>query len=179
MQSGLLVSLFSLRKLRLAITASGTAARSPKLATLSSPVFGRQSRRVARLAEVSKQSDATVIRRFLSPQRNVYYRVKKRTKMNPYEKLEHETRAWTVEETAVFLGYSPKYVYRLIHEGKIEGWMKVEGGDYRFCPAKLKAWMEKKFNGTGKPPKPDALPDKHPGKEDDESTSSSNQPAIS
>ena len=99
--------------------------------------------------------------------------------MNPYEKLEHETRAWTVEETAVFLGYSPKYVYRLIHEGKIEGWMKVEGGDYRFCPAKLKAWMEKKFNGTCKPPKPDAITDKHPGKEDDESASSSNQPAVS
>jgi hypothetical protein len=39
--------------------------------------------------------------------------------------------------------------------------------------------MEKKFNGTGRPPKPDTSPDKHPGKEDDESTSSSNQPAVS
>jgi excisionase family DNA binding protein len=85
--------------------------------------------------------------------------------MNPYEKLEHETRAWTVEETAVFLGYSPKYVYKLIHEGKIEGWMKIENGDYRFCPAKLKVWMEKKFNGTGKLPQPDEGPAKHPRNE--------------
>lgn len=84
--------------------------------------------------------------------------------MNPYEKLEQETRAWTVEETAVFLGYSPKYVYTLIHEGKIEGWMKIENGDYRFCPAKLKAWMEKKFNGNGKRPKPGEESAKHPSK---------------
>lgn len=178
MQSGSLVSLSSLHKLQLAITVSGTAARSPKLARLSSPFFG-QSRRVARSAAVSTRSDATVIRRFLSPQRNVYYRVKKQTKMNPYEKLEHEKRAWTVEETALFLGYSPKYVYKLIHEGKIEGWMKVEGGDYRFCPAKLKAWMEKKFNGNGKSAKPDQPSDEPPRKENDESASSSpNQPAA-
>jgi len=99
--------------------------------------------------------------------------------MNPYEKLEHETRAWTVEETALFLGYSPKYVYKLIHEAKIEGWMKVEGGDYRFCPAKLKAWMEKKFNGNGKSAKPNQRSDEHPRKEDDEAASSSpNQPVA-
>jgi len=74
--------------------------------------------------------------------------------MNPYEKLEHENRAWSVCEAAAFLGYSPKYVYQLIHEGKIEGWMKVEGGGYKFCPIKLKAWMEKRFGASDKPKGP-------------------------
>jgi excisionase family DNA binding protein len=71
--------------------------------------------------------------------------------MNPYDKLEHEQRAWSVCEAAAFLGYSSKYVYQLIHEGKIEGWMKVEGGGYKFCPVKLKAWMEKRFGASEKP----------------------------
>lgn len=85
--------------------------------------------------------------------------------MNPYEKLDHEQRAWSVCEAAAFLGYSPKYVYQLIHEGKIEGWMKVEGGGYRFCPVKLKAWMEKRF-GTGKEPATSAEPSGNSGPED-------------
>lgn len=71
--------------------------------------------------------------------------------MNPYDKLEHEHRAWSVCETAAFLGYSSKYVYQLIHEGKIEGWMKLEGGGYRFCPIKLKAWLEKRLEANQKP----------------------------
>ena len=74
--------------------------------------------------------------------------------MNPYDKLEHEQRSWSVEEVADFLGYCPRYVRRLIRQGKIDGWWKVEGGDYRFCPAKLKVWMEKRFNGNGKPSGP-------------------------
>ncbi|HLJ30284.1 MAG TPA: helix-turn-helix domain-containing protein [Candidatus Angelobacter sp.] len=90
--------------------------------------------------------------------------------MNPYQKLEHETRAWDVAETAAFLGYSIKHVYKLIHEGKIEGWMKIEGGDYKFCPAKLKVWMEKRFNGNGNggPPKPDGNSNEPPEGEDDD-----------
>ncbi|HET9285581.1 MAG TPA: helix-turn-helix domain-containing protein [Candidatus Angelobacter sp.] len=77
--------------------------------------------------------------------------------MNPYEKLEHADRAWTVAETAAFLGYSVKHLYRLIHQGRIEGWRRVEGGRIMFCPCKLKAWLEKTFNGNGinKPPIPD------------------------
>jgi excisionase family DNA binding protein len=86
--------------------------------------------------------------------------------MNPYDRLEHEHRAWSVCEVAAFLGYSPKYVYQLIHEGKIEGWIKVEGGGYKFCPAKLKAWMEKRFGGNGKPPGPDDASGNKPGEED-------------
>jgi excisionase family DNA binding protein len=69
--------------------------------------------------------------------------------MNPYEKLEHADRAWTVAETAAFLGYSVKHVYRLIHQGKIEGWRRVERGRIMFCPCKLKEWIEKTFNGNG------------------------------
>ena len=74
---------------------------------------------------------------------------KKQTLMNPYEKLERADRAWTVAETAAFLGYSVKHLYRLIHQGKIEGWRRVEGGRIMFCPCKLKAWLEKSFNGNG------------------------------
>lgn len=86
--------------------------------------------------------------------------------MNPYEKLEHEQRAWGVAEAAAFLGYSTKHVYRLIHQNKIEGWIKLEGGRYIFCPCKLKAWMEKRFNG--KSPKPDVNSAEQPRKEDPE-----------
>jgi excisionase family DNA binding protein len=67
--------------------------------------------------------------------------------MNPYEKLEQEERVWSVAETAAFLGYSTKHVYRLIRQHKIEGWIKIEGGHYIFFPCKLKEWMEKRFNG--------------------------------
>jgi excisionase family DNA binding protein len=76
--------------------------------------------------------------------------------MNPYEKLEHEQRAWSVAEAAAFLGYSTKHVYRLIQQNKIEGWIKLEGGHYIFCPSKLKAWMEKRFNGKSSQPDVDS-----------------------
>lgn len=75
--------------------------------------------------------------------------------MNPYDKLEHAERAWNVAETAAFLGYSVKHLYRLIHQNKIDGWMKVEGGHIMFCPCKLKIWMEQRFNGSGKRPRPE------------------------
>lgn len=68
--------------------------------------------------------------------------------MNLLDKLEREQRLLTVKEVAAFLGYSVKHIYRLIRQGKIEGWMKVEDdGDYKFCPIKFKAWIEKRFNG--------------------------------
>ena len=70
--------------------------------------------------------------------------------MRPYEKLEHAEREWTVAETAVFLGYSVKHLYRLIHQGKIEGWRRVEGGHIMFCPCRLKIWIEESFNKNGK-----------------------------
>src|SRR5437763_16306453 len=145
MQSGFLVVLSSFRKLQLAITASNTAARSPKLARFFSPFFG-QSRRVARHAAVSIASDVTVVRRFLDPQRNMDCRVQEGTEMNPYEKLDHEKRCWSVRETARFLGFNRKYLSKLIHEGRNEGRMTVDG-KIRFCPAKLKEWMDTTFNG--------------------------------
>jgi len=66
--------------------------------------------------------------------------------MNPYERLDHANETWDVKQTAAFLGCKPKTIYRLIRQGKIEGWMKVDGR-YKFCPCKLKEWMEKHFNG--------------------------------
>lgn len=69
--------------------------------------------------------------------------------MNPYEKLDHANETWDVKQTAAFLGCKPKTIYRLIRRGKIEGWMKVDG-QYRFCPCKLKQWMEKNFNRNGR-----------------------------
>lgn len=72
-------------------------------------------------------------------------RAKNGKNMNYYDKLDDDHRAWSVCEAAHFLGYNPKYLYELIREGKIEGWFKVNGS-YRFCPAKLKAWLEKKTN---------------------------------
>ena len=88
--------------------------------------------------------------------------------MNPYEKLEHAERAWSVAETAAFLGYSVKHLYRLIRQNKIEGWIQVEGGHYIFCPCKLKIWMEKRFNGNGKRPRPDGRSLKQSRKEQDD-----------
>ena len=87
--------------------------------------------------------------------------------MNPYEKLDHEQEAWDVKQTAAFLGCTPKHVYRLIRQGRIEGWMKVDGR-YRFCPCKLKAWMETHFNGKGNGgrPKPKRLLKEPPETED-------------
>ena len=69
--------------------------------------------------------------------------------MEKYGKLEHEEEAWSVGQVARFLGYSTKYVYELIRDNKIEGWFEVNGS-YRFCPAKLKAWLEKRFGEHGK-----------------------------
>lgn len=90
--------------------------------------------------------------------------------MNPYDKLDHEDRAWSVCEAARFLGYNPKYVYELIRDGKIEGWFEVNGS-YRFCPAKLKAWLEKKLATNGhqgtKTDGPDGSPNDKPGLEDE------------
>ena len=77
--------------------------------------------------------------------------------MNRLEQLKNEKRAWSVEETADFLGFSRNYVYELIHAGKIEGWFIGDKGGYRFCPAKLAIWLEKKIAessqhaGNGKP----------------------------
>lgn len=69
--------------------------------------------------------------------------------MNPYEKLDHEKRTWDLKETAAFFGYSPKYFYRLVQQGKLDGcWMKIKG-EYRFCPAKIKELMERNFNSNG------------------------------
>lgn len=70
--------------------------------------------------------------------------------MNPYDKLEHEHRAWSVKEAADFLGYSVSHLRRLMREGKMdECWMKAqEDGRPRFCPAKLKIWMEKRSKGN-------------------------------
>jgi hypothetical protein len=65
--------------------------------------------------------------------------------MNPYEKLDHEQEPWDVKKTAAFLGCTPKHIYRLIRQGKIEGWMKIDGR-YRFFPCKLKAWIETNLN---------------------------------
>jgi hypothetical protein len=73
--------------------------------------------------------------------------------MNPYEKLAHEQRTWDLKETAAFFGYTCKYFYTLVRQGKLDGcWVKING-DYRFCPAKIKELMEKGFNGNGGPPK--------------------------
>ena len=75
--------------------------------------------------------------------------------MTHYDRLDHADRAWSVCEAARFLGYNPKYVYQLIRENKIEGWFEVNGS-YRFCPAKLKAWLEKRIGTNGgKDKKPD------------------------
>jgi excisionase family DNA binding protein len=133
-----------------------TAARSRN----SQIVFSCSSEyRAVASAAVPNQSDAIVIRRFRSPEQNAHSCAllgKETDNMNPYEKLERAERAWTVAETAAFLGYSVKHLYRLIHQGKIEGWRRVEGGHIMFCPFKLKVWMEKSFNGNGtnKPPIP-------------------------
>jgi len=94
--------------------------------------------------------DANGIRRFLCSRINEHSRAiwgkEGQNNMNPYEKLDHANETWDVKQTAAFLGCKPKTVYRLIWKGKIEGWMKVDGR-YRFCPCKLKQWMEKNFNG--------------------------------
>ncbi len=88
--------------------------------------------------------------------------------MNPFEKLEHQNRAWSVAETAAFLGCSRQTIYRMIREGKIEGWMKNRKGKIVFCPCKLKKWMEKSFKDSdGQPNLNDDSP-LPPPKEDTE-----------
>ena len=75
--------------------------------------------------------------------------------MTRLEELDHEKRSWSVEEAADFLGFSRNYVYELIHANKIDGWFVGDKGGYRFCPAKLKIWMEKRFGIDGrKQPRP-------------------------
>jgi len=78
--------------------------------------------------------------------------------MNRLEELENAKRAWSVEETADFLGYSRNYVYELIHAGKIEGWFIGDKGGYRFCPVELAKWLRKKMaangHGNGVPSEP-------------------------
>ena len=75
--------------------------------------------------------------------------------MNRIEQLENEKRAWSVSEVADFLGYTPNYVYELIHANKIGGWFVAKGeggGGYRFCPCELAKWLRKKLeegNGNG------------------------------
>jgi excisionase family DNA binding protein len=90
----------------------------------------------------------------------------KRDNMDPFEKLEHQTRAWSVAETAKFLGYSRKTIYRLIRQGKIEGWMQNGNGKIVFCPCKLKKWMEKRFKGNDGLSTPDSDSSLPPRKED-------------
>ncbi|HLJ28371.1 MAG TPA: helix-turn-helix domain-containing protein [Candidatus Angelobacter sp.] len=64
--------------------------------------------------------------------------------MTTYDKLDNEHRAWSVKEAADFLGYSVSHLRRLMREGKMDGcWLKAqEDGRPRFCPAKVKVWME-------------------------------------
>src|SRR5215471_2773831 len=96
MQSASLVLIPSFPKLPLAIPASYTAARSP-------------NSRVARLAAVSASSNATGKRRFLVPKRNVHSAhscvrlATDITTINPYEKLNHAERAWTMARRLAFL----------------------------------------------------------------------------
>jgi len=85
--------------------------------------------------------------------------------MNPYEKLDHEKRTWDLKETAAFLGYSCKYFYTLVQKGMLDGCFMKLNGDYRFCPAKIKEWMEKSFKNGGLPPEPPDNSDKDQGKE--------------
>ncbi len=136
-----------------------TAARSPNshIVFSCSPEY-----RVVVSAAVLNQSDAIAIRRFRNPWRNAHSCVLLGTlahfcallgngtdSMKPYEKLDRAEREWTVAETADFLGYSVKHLYRLIHQGKIEGWRRVDGGHIMFCPCRLKIWIEQSFNGNG------------------------------
>jgi hypothetical protein len=95
-------------------------------------------------------------------------RERNRKIMNPYEKLAHEQRTWDLKETAAFFGYTCKYFYTLVRQGKLDGcWVKING-DYRFCPAKIKELMEKGFNGNGGPSKPSDPSGKPPKKDHDD-----------
>jgi hypothetical protein len=102
--------------------------------------------------------------------------------MTTYDKLDNEHRAWCVKEAAEFLGYSISHLRRLMREGKMdECWMKAqEDGRPRFCPAKLKAWMEKRSQGNArrKPRGTDRATVESPGKESDGKTSHSISPAT-
>src|SRR5437870_407180 len=111
MQSGSLVSIPNFPKLPLAIPASNTAARSPKLASLFSPFRVRQSLRVARLAAVSTTSERHSLEgcfwcqsEMRTPAHSCARLATDVTTMNPYDKLDHAERAWAMAETAAFLG---------------------------------------------------------------------------
>jgi len=70
--------------------------------------------------------------------------------MNPFQRLEQKgDRMMTVAETAAFLGYSPNYLYELMHTGKIEGWLLLNGS-YRFSPSRLRQWCEKRYGQSRK-----------------------------
>jgi len=58
--------------------------------------------------------------------------------MNPYDKLDHAERAWTMAETAAFLGYSVRHLYRLVRQNKIDGWSRVEGRTHHVLPLQAK-----------------------------------------
>jgi hypothetical protein len=90
--------------------------------------------------------------------------------MNPYDKLDHAERAWTMAETAAFLGYSVRHLYRLVRQNKIDGWSRVEGGHIMFCPCKLKVWLERRFNGNGKPPNRSGNAQEEPRKDSHEAS---------
>ena len=94
--------------------------------------------------------DANGIRRFLCTRRNLKLGDKEVKRMNRLEQAENEKRAWSVQETADFLGFSRNYVYYLIHAGKIDGWFIADKGGYRFCPAAVVKWVRNKMNGNAK-----------------------------
>lgn len=85
--------------------------------------------------------------------------------MNPYEKLDQEKRTWDLKETAAFFGYTYKYFYKLVQQGRFDGcWVRIKR-DYKFFPAKIKELLEKGLNGGGDPPKPSG-PLKEPSEEE-------------
>ena len=92
------------------------------------------------------------------------------TTMNPYDKLDHAERAWTMAETAAFLGYSVRHLYRLVRQNKIDGWSRVEGGHIMFCPCKLKVWLERRFNSNGKRPNRSGNAQEEPRKDSHEAS---------
>ena len=158
MQSGLLVISLRFPTLHVATLVRNTAARSPKLARLFISFLRVCKCRVARLTAVSIASDAKDKRRFQAQRHNAHLCAliitfdHINTLMTTYDKLDNEHRAWSVKEAAEFLGYSISHLRRLMREGKMdECWMKAqEDGRPRFCPAKLKVWMEKRSQGNAR-----------------------------
>jgi|SRR5579862_1396625 len=188
MQSGPLVVSRRLSTLQLAILVSNTAARSPKPAYLFISFLRLCKCRVARLTAVSIASDAKGRRRFQAQRLNAHLCAliitfdHINTLMTTYDKLDHEHRAWSVKEAAEFLGYSISHLRRLMREGKMdECWMKAEEDSHpRFCPHKLKEWMEKRSKGNGrrKPRRTNRAAVESPEKESDGKMPHSISPAT-